>query len=33
MMKSMDGAAESTPIDAGTLSLSADVHIDFILAR
>ena len=33
MMKSMDAAAESTPIDAGTLSLSADVHIDFILAR
>ena len=33
MMKSMDGAAESTPIDAGTLSLSADVHIDFILAH
>lgn len=33
MMKSMDAAGGSTPIDAGTLSLSADVHIDFILAR
>ena len=33
MMKNMDAAAESTPIDAGTMSLSADVHIDFILAR
>ena len=33
MMKSMDAAAESTPIDAGTLSLTADVHIEFILSR
>ena len=33
MMKSMDAAAESTPIDAGTMSLTADVHIDFILSR
>ncbi|MBR1553503.1 MAG: SIMPL domain-containing protein [Schwartzia sp.] len=33
MAKSMDAAAESTPIDAGTLSLTADVHIEFILAR
>ncbi|MBR1886779.1 MAG: SIMPL domain-containing protein [Schwartzia sp.] len=33
MAKSMDAAAESTPIEAGTLSLSADVHIEFILAR
>ncbi len=33
MMKSMDAAAESTPIEAGTLSLTADVHIEFILSR
>ena len=33
MMKSRDMAAESTPIDAGTLSLTADVHIEFILSR
>ncbi len=33
MMKSMDMAMESTPIDAGTLSLTADVHIEFILSR
>ena len=33
MMKSMDAVPESTPIDAGTLSLTADVHIDFILSR
>ncbi len=33
MMKSMDASAESTPIDAGTLSLTADVHIEFILSR
>lgn len=33
MMKSIDAAAESTPIDAGTLSLTADVHIEFILSR
>lgn len=34
MMKSMDAAAaESTPIDAGTLSMTADVHIEFILSR
>ena len=33
MAKSMDAAAESTPIDGGTMSLTADVHIDFILAQ
>lgn len=33
MMKSMDMAAESTPIDAGTMSLTADIHIEFILSR
>ena len=33
MMKSMDAAAESTPLEAGTLSLTADVHIEFILSR
>ena len=33
MMKSMDTTAESTPIDAGTLSLTADVHIEYILSR
>ena len=34
MAKSADAmAAESTPIDGGTLSLTADVHIDFILAQ
>ena len=33
MMKSMDMAMESTPIDAGTMSLTADVHIEFILSR
>ena len=32
MAKSMD-AAESTPIDAGTMSMTADVHIEFILSR
>lgn len=33
MTKSMDALAESTPIDGGTLSMTADVHIDFILAQ
>ena len=33
MAKSSDAMAESTPIDGGTLSLTADVHIDFILAQ
>lgn len=33
MMKSMDAAVESTPIEAGTMSLTADVHIEFILSR
>ena len=33
MAKAMDAAAESTPIEAGTLSLTADVHIDFVLSR
>ena len=33
MAKSMDMAAESTPIDAGTMSLTADVHIEFVLSR
>ncbi|MBP5199715.1 MAG: SIMPL domain-containing protein [Schwartzia sp.] len=32
MTKSMD-AAEATPIAAGDMSLTADVHIDFILSR
>ena len=33
MTKSADAMAESTPIDGGTLSMTADVHIDFILAQ
>lgn len=33
IMKSMDMAMESTPIDTGTMSLTADVHIEFILSR
>ena len=33
MAKSMDMAAESMPIDAGTMSLTADVHIEFVLSR
>ena len=33
MAKNMDAIKESTPIDDGTLSMTADVHIDFILAQ
>ena len=33
MAKSMDVMAESTPIDGGIVSMTADVHIDFILAQ
>lgn len=32
MAKSMD-MAEATPIEAGDMSLTADVHIDFVLSR
>jgi hypothetical protein len=33
MAKSMDAMTQPTPIDGGTLSMTADVHIDFILAQ